>query len=405
MEKKLLTLLSILFCITLPLSGMAKGKKNQKNDSSKIEQEIFQQAHGEACGALKTGRLSVLDPLVGDTACHVRALELAIIYKKDLAGMQLSKEDSEYITLCHLLTKTKSRVREPGLLLTAAEKTNVKGLGNVTVAHGDRIVRRMQKMLSEVSVKKLQDESCALGDDELAKALKITKIDNETYKRLHMPAYPTLKAVLFASLRNQIPLAIKLDRYESDSSINRAILLYKPAQSTFILSHADTFDTGSPILIFEAMSSAQGAKISAPQMTHAEREMNELSQLRFDQFIASFGRLNIMSTILKCIANHPQFVGKDLAGIDISFDNKLSKLKKEMEMMRFDAQFGFMRNQTGGPYTCVVNHVHASTISEMLLDKNLAERYKIRRAIRDSLNIIKTEDQDSIIEYLYGLKA
>lgn len=184
----------------------------------KKEKEVFikrftdneQQFTATAMHEIAAGLLGNFDPLVGDTACHLRALFIALFYDALHNGLMLDTSLIRFATLTHILAAARRMNYSPdGFVIT--EGLDRKGLpAPFTQAHlnflqqlvADYTVRFMQQLAV------MQEDSLGILEKELTLALSQPKID--TNGRSVLACFPAFYLMLRTLAQHSIPVIIRL---------------------------------------------------------------------------------------------------------------------------------------------------------------------------------------------------
>ncbi|MBS0621753.1 MAG: hypothetical protein JSR80_02190 [Verrucomicrobia bacterium] len=181
------------FIFDKELEGLFGSRKNSKFLIKELC-TVSQKAINNGVLALKEGRFLELDPLVGDTACQIRASEVVAIYYRYLKVGELSFLDQKFIGLSYFLSCS-VEVNEKGLRRTDHKK--VGELFQVSKKRTDHMVCSAKRELATLSVEVIEKVVQGLEDVPLAKEVlqpKCRKIDK--FKRPLLPCYFTALAAL-----------------------------------------------------------------------------------------------------------------------------------------------------------------------------------------------------------------
>lgn len=229
-------------------------KKNKDLKIGLIEFKLLSKAYANAIAALKNGDLKKFDGLVGENACEIRAIFIAIIASKNLIDIEASEKkisslenrietlltskeleqlmrkgcslkdvlesqkfdvsltDEEFFALeSFLLTE----VRVPDTLgegmvslykMALTDAKRLKSLGEVSSKFTDHLESHARKLLSTASVEFIRNASLDLKDQTLI------KMASEAFTVKHNTCWPctpmfwTYKTVLAAAQKEGIPV-------------------------------------------------------------------------------------------------------------------------------------------------------------------------------------------------------
>jgi hypothetical protein len=301
----------------------------------------------EALHNLIDGNLQAFDALVGDTACHIRALYIAMLYDKLQAAQvstdRVTQDELDFATLSFMLTKTKE-VNYSDLGSIIVEKTNYKLLDpTLSKAKGDLLIKKAQTKLAELSVNFLQEQAKLFNDTGLQQALSIVLIDDHIFKRKTIACYPSLKLIFLCMIAQERPLIIKLTRPCSECSSKRHVMgfFYKPIDGIFTFCTPEQGDLNRAALVIEGFC-----------------ELRQLCR-EFQHFCFKFQEYSIFDIILANAAAHPQFAGKN------NQDETVLNLQEELTFYTRFAQTHGCCNKN--PALFCIDHISCKTVKQALI--------------------------------------
>lgn len=332
---KVIILLSSLFCIFNVFT--------MNNVVDPIE-KLRTEARAKALDYLIKGDLDDLDPLVGDTACEIRAVKIADIYLKARhSGIEsLSTEEKEFLTLSYLLAKSKDI--KPNKK-TWTEKSDYKKWGIEIGTHkGRKLLIELQQRLASLSVEFIQELATHYNNPGLIKALSYVLLDHVAFKRPTCACYPTMTILLDYMVDMRIPLLIKVAS-SNEESTNESKFYYKVDGKKYVPASTDELNENDPIIVIESFSNLID--------TNPER-FNEI-----------FLTLDIKEIILSFFASHKQFTGKQIYE-EVPYDADLSMgiLKQEhIRHKKFSIEHGCcLENKS----LFLGDHIYVSTVKKTL---------------------------------------
>lgn len=362
----------------IAVSNSKPGKST--NTEAEIFDRIFSKSLEDGMRHLNTRDLAQLDPLVGDTACHMRVPRIIALYRKAQAQqVPLSASEKEFLTLCRLLTISKEIVYKNGII--DKEKTQYKQVDpTLTKKMGELLIKKTQDRLAQLTVIAMQEAAAQLGDQELMRAVSepCIKIDNEIFKRRHCACYVGLKIMLLTCIAQKIPLLISIQR-SVENQTHTVYFLYKVVNNNYVAALPEEFDLAQPVLRIEGYSK------------------DLVKPLNIEEFITAFCELDIVQVVLKNGAAHTQYVGKQKE-TDIPFEEcQLVNLKKEMTQLRELAQNGYSQKN---PSVFAIDHIYAQTMGNIVQMDELAPKAAVRKLI--SAAILAPEVVKLITDYAVG---
>ena len=221
----------------------------------------------------KDKEFNSLDPLVCENACHIRAFTLWHIYNKhqykwntlnsiiqslqeiietisllptinehtnQTIGEYLQKHnlylklnedlifDIKFIFFSYLLTLTKKKLPSDNFMLH--EKTCLEFLKDLGLVQSKikLLVSSAQKELSAMSCFFIQKHYISLNNEAFNQLL-LVRYDN--HKRSYLPQYLTAKIILLNTLQNNIPIIIKISRFNNSRYYDELVLGFVPSEN------------------------------------------------------------------------------------------------------------------------------------------------------------------------------
>lgn len=267
------------------------------------------QSKASALESITSGNLDSLDPLVGDTACEIRAAKIAGIYLKSLSyGVKsLTSEEEEFLTLSYLLTKSKDIKRDKKKCI---EKSDFKKWGiTIGTQKGRSLLIALQRRLSQLSVNFLQDLALKYEKPGVFKALSYVFPDHEAFQRPTCACYPSMTIIFDYLIDLGIPILIKVTSSNEDSS-KEANFYYKVSNQKYVHVNRSEINENAPVIVIESFSN--------------------LIETDEEKFHDLFTNLNIQEIILSFFAKHKQFTGKQIYDeVPYEQDSVMDDLKKD----------------------------------------------------------------------------
>lgn len=296
------------------------------------------------------------DALVGENACHVRAIALIDIHFKLIENLEfkvtleelihkvnslikecrsvLLKDGDKKITIYEFLHKNKllfympehcfydikfiidsyfltlTKETLPANGFTLNEKTNYHYLSPWGFAKNKakNIVSCAQKSLSHASCEYVKHEACYLG----SKAFKyLLSIKHDAHERSFMPQFIVAKVLFQRALNKNYKIILKINRYLQGSLVDQIFLYFKPNSFKTDFEICDTISYGDPCIVLSGVVNY----LSDPE---SER-----------QYILKLISSSFLEIIYANFASHPQYSG-ELKNIDLPFNELISVVKNEL---------------------------------------------------------------------------
>lgn len=282
-----------------------------------IENFVMEKFRKEALIALKDGKLSLFDALVGEASCQIRALKIVMIYKEMLkVGIEnLSNSDIEFATLAYLLTIAKEPIKQYD---SDRQKLDPK---RITEKYGRRpiqkIIQDAQRKLAQLSVDFIQGLTQEYQDQENNIALNYVLIDYDQarFRRPHIACYASIRFILKILAQNNVPLVI-LVRSWSDPLVQKLKLVYAPINGEYKMIDKSELDTNTPVVVIGGYS--------------------DMIDVDKNAFIDALNKYGIIDIILATFALHPQFTGdqrkKDIPYEQLGLKNLLDEKNRHSKL-------------------------------------------------------------------------
>jgi hypothetical protein len=262
--------LGLSLCIAV-CNGMDNPNRNDPpqdpNSNGRGYQNLMQSFEGildalieRARTALVQGHLLDFDALVGDTACHLRALLVASLYQATRSRQEISKLNLESLAFTYALTLCQKAVREAdGFIIS---QTNNKQLLPPAVGIKDNkknkdLISSLQRIVADRSLAYLIDEARLVEGQrgtELQAQLDRQRILDGNYRPL-AGCFPELSVILARAAAQGIPIVLRL-RLSFDiqhPSQGLLVMIYTPIMSCeglrFILTDPDAIDEPQAALV------------------------------------------------------------------------------------------------------------------------------------------------------------
>jgi hypothetical protein len=248
----------------------------------------------EAMQSLQEGMLSAFDPLVGENACQIRAVKLALaishcsfdverllnaisnaknriekLLQTDLShpnfqelitqeGLEIPLLPEEhFLIISYILTKTKVDRTEDLKPLVMNEKTDykkIKDFGSVGSLFAKLLVNSLRKKLASNSVKFTQ----SLSEENLDQWI-------QSHNNLNcLPCFLTTKTVIDHAVKNNIPILLIADQKAKDhdyKTIDQIKLYFKPSDQRYKIVSKEELDLEKPALILHGSTCREKAKL------------------------------------------------------------------------------------------------------------------------------------------------
>lgn len=333
------------------LSDLLPYDTNSKSEDLLIdglkEYQLLVNCAKDALTALQKGDLSQFDPLVGENACQIRAIELAFIFsntaldfteslnelcsigrhldqlinyhclipKSIISLANLIDEEgltfplTNYEALCiqfHLLTVAKESIRKEALFLFSPTNSNrsaiekIKTFGCVSNRFAEQLIHATRKRISEDSVLFVRSLADTLLDSDPDKTMLSERFIYKhkgaiNYELACLPCYWTMRILMRAAFKQDIPLIIKAVQKAKDrdyETVNEAIFCFLPSPDGYKRVSLDSLDSDSASFIMYGATCADFDEL--PSRSNWEKAILEI---------------NPIDLILAATAAHPQYPG------------------------------------------------------------------------------------------------
>jgi hypothetical protein len=251
-----------------------------------------------ALTCLQQGQLEEFDALGGDTACHIRAFYILVLYNniKTNPLEMLPESDMRFLICSYILTKTKVTEYDKLGVVTKETTDHTKLFPNLAKKKGCDLIRQLQITLADLSVDVMKKQALKHEDKELQKALNYVLAD--TLKRKTSSCFAQIKLILNTLIKQDQLLAIDVSRMCSEcSQFHKQVLFYKSSgKNAFEHYQPQPEDDNKPVLVICGYSDQQ---VSCTDFKEYCRQLTDPQ----DQ------DTHILDALLACSAEHPQFAG------------------------------------------------------------------------------------------------
>jgi hypothetical protein len=261
------------------------------------------------------------DPLVGDTACHIRAIHLLFIYHLILKKIQQASSEQEEIILpisqshldaCLILSQAKLQERdEHGIIISEKTDYSAQVLGKDSKTKKEKTIAKLRATVASESLNFLRTyySSIALFVDGLEKYLHQESFLYLNSREQHIPILPfyiSCKIALDIIQREKHLLIIDIKRI----AVGKGSVAQKLLGSDVIYYRFDDNAQEFSVQKYETIDDKEpGFKVSMyscyqPQASFGVEEC--FDQKDYATFIAGFQQQDIAKLILMCAAGHVQ---------------------------------------------------------------------------------------------------
>lgn len=346
-------------------------KQNNKqsrlqNNKAELTNKVLDFCLNKAKKHLREGQLDQFDALVGDTACQIRAIMVALIHTKLISSNNdnpgdialISEKDFEILKELVLLTCSKKQEGVcPNLKERSCTQTLNKNSGiELTKSATDKLIKKCQKNTSKHSVEFLKEQLSLIApqDVELNNVLNFCKSDQ--FSRIQAPCYAAFKVIFKIIKANNIPIIVKITRICSCKETHKIRLTYKIDNNRLISCDIDSLDSNQAALVFEGYSEADNCT-----------EPTENCSLR--DYINFFNSFDIETVIFANVALHSQFTGVTQEELAIPFDQlNAQNIQKEIADNRsFAIEHGCVKGDNLLKRNCkllLIYHVYCKTVKQ-----------------------------------------
>lgn len=245
------------------------------------------------------------DPLVSDTACHVRACYLVSLARKSKTT-RLSEDEQSYLEACDLLTQTQSRKKDVFGVITD-ERTDINNIPvkylPSTASNGKKNTL-LATTKAAVAKKTLTFLQAACSELVLNGDPEIFTFTIPTYSQRIpvLPLYVSSKMMLHYASKQAIPLAVNLKRlslqdgnYVLDGAVSLTYV-FSPEAGKFTLQEAKE---DVEVLAIDMVSC---------HVKGTEAEVGGfLAAPSFQAYLEAFQREDIAALIMLAAAGHPAY--------------------------------------------------------------------------------------------------
>lgn len=308
--------------IVQTMSAMHAATKRQVVLHEEQISRVMVQMEEDALTALLAGDLVAFDALAGDNSCRIRSAKIADLHDKirvnvittiDGVRLLLTSDEMRFLAISHLLTRCKTQVRHGDDI--AFETIDEQALGRLGLGTDavDKLKRRAQRELAELSIAIVQHE--ARQEPDLALALTHIMLDDPHFKRPATACFPGMKLLLRNAGLKQQPLVIKMQRRCTGCTRQRHELLFLvDTASWHCIAHwvdrslqsgscTDLVDRAA--IVIDGISQAREDSSATPMAIAGRCQQTDI-------FAREFAQCKEIETVLLAnAAQHPQFAGKN----------------------------------------------------------------------------------------------
>jgi hypothetical protein len=275
----------------------------------------------ESMKSLTQGRLKDFDPLVGENACQVRAVKLALIMRSRLfneeklmlavlqaknkvldlldspstlssSGISLEevlKSEQLEITITpseaffiksYMLTKVKILLppseERPLIKNERTDTKKIKEISEVGSMFAGDFVRSLREKMSATSTRFVQELS---KDGPLVGPSAQLLSDRYLVKHRGLnclPCFATARILMHQAMRNQLPIVMFVEqrtKNQNDSAVEKSVLFYQATSDGYMEVKYSDMDPQAPALYF--LGSTMGELGELPEKSFWIRELNE----------------------------------------------------------------------------------------------------------------------------------
>jgi len=273
-------------------------KKKERLLAGLKEYFLLLTAIEQTAEALLDKKLQFFDPLVGENACQIRALKLAVVLREkefdlpfllsqvqgikdrlnelkytaqsDLSlqdvieqhSLELYLNDSElYLLRAYLLSRVKmirsSPLTHPLLKNEYTDTKKIKEIGSVGSQFADDLVEKLRQDLSQSSVRFVQKAAEKL----LVPDTSLHMISDDflvVHRGLHcIPCYWMTKILMYLAQAKEMPIVLLAEQVAKDQGhrvIERIALFFEKTKEGYRVTTQESYDTDLPVLIFHGKS-------------------------------------------------------------------------------------------------------------------------------------------------------
>lgn len=256
------------------------------------------------------------DPLVSDTACHIRAPYLVYLANKINKKKPLANDELSFLEDSRVLTKSQSRQYDAfGMIIV--ERTEIKNIPP-EYAHQikpsnsakNKFLAEKKKAVAEKSIqfliKKTKEMVFADGLDQYTDTFNYFILCS--LKIPVLPLYLTAKMMLYCAYKYNMPLIVNIRRLKLHCAENEK---YYSLDGAKTLKYVYSNGQGKFVPCKEIEKSSEGAIVIDMCTCYAagaeEKVSNVFTQKTFSEFLKYFKSEDISKVILVCAVAHPQY--------------------------------------------------------------------------------------------------
>lgn len=370
-----------------------ESKKHGSQRTCLEEYQALNRAFLEANQALEKGELEKFDSLVGENACQIRAIVIAITFSKSLVDIRslkdrilkvlskveallatktinslmqsedsfksvLEKEELDipltheeiYILQSFILSELKTVASSEKEMISLhrieiADYKKLRQFGEVSNSFAKRLLNKLRKQLAAASIQFIRETASAFQDPSLMKMVSQDFIIKHN-TLLCIPMFWTYKIVLLAAQKEQVPLIIHVKFLKEGPQgyivINEDQLFFKFAPNgSYVATKPNESDLDKAGWVIQGVVIADKA---GPLLTK-------------ERWRSSMARRPITDIILACAADHRQYPDLTKDALfetlkDCEYENYKTLAKKEGYSIE-------------NPTTFFIQHVYAVRVGNM----------------------------------------
>ncbi|MCD6046944.1 MAG: hypothetical protein K0S08_591 [Gammaproteobacteria bacterium] len=341
------------------------------------------------------------DPLVGDTACHLRAIHLLFLYhhiQKQIQAVASEQEEidllvkKDFLEASLLLTKAQTSKLDPtGLLIGQKTNTEIPELSKLSRTKKDALIAEARQKVATETLGFVKSYYQSIKDfftDNLSRYLLQEDFLYLSSKKVHTPILPfylSCKIMLDILAREKLLLIVHIKRLAAAADVFERKLLgeaviyycYDDTLQKFVVQDKSTIADNAPGLKINMYS-------CLPALSHGVEKC--FDQVDSSIFFQDFKQLDIAKIILMCAVGHiqvPDAAQGSLQELNQDFnmlqegdgeslmrvDNNIHQCSK-LEFTKFlltakkYTVFGLEASSINPVPPIQVNHVHLSTAGE-----------------------------------------
>lgn len=309
---------------------------------TKSSSSLIAQYHDRGISFLKSGKLLNLDPLVGDTACQIRAVYFADLYTKVKKNLPLDEKESDALAYGLLLTDIKKYEGDRSPVLKESLDKKKLGLSN---KEADKLIKKARNCLAELSVGYVQLLAKALPEEESPSFVKALSEVAFIESKPIVACYPGMRTLMHHIKKQGMHLVI---RYDTVATLNPFFTLgFSLIDGKYVKTDIHTLNTESVAIVFDVL------------VSHVP--------------LAYTGSVEQM--IIMQAAMHQQFAGKENSGRKLPYE-KLGISTIENEYVYLLNKASEMNISRANPDPFYIDHIHVATIGELIAPSSTATASK-----------------------------